>query len=187
MHQINITLHGGDGSLETQLSQIMQNLPEQKSIAYAAIALEQIKDLEKIETAFKTIINPTLQITKPTRSTLITSANLNEIYTHNILIISGGDTSHLMQVFRDYRVAETLKTKPHSIKRIIGISAGAIALCKQGISRKNNQDIIIEGMGLISATMLPHAESLPQRIEQFKHLPNIIALGQNTHEQTIML
>ncbi len=115
---------------------------------------------------------------------LIASNNIATLLNYEIVLLSGGDTSYLLNSLEKAGIAKALKSGRHAIQCIAGISAGAIALSRQGIGTKDMKIKHFEGMGLLNLTVLPHADKHPERKQVY---PEAIALGAQIYSGTYML
>ena len=120
-----------------------------------------------IESTFKSTIQPFFADEGVEETILITSDNIEEMFSCDIVIISGGDTPYLLETIEKHDIAQTLKAGRHGIRSIVGISAGAIALAEHGIGTKNGQETVFDGIGLFTGTVVPHASASPDHVSRY--------------------
>jgi hypothetical protein len=195
---LQIVLHGGDGKLDEQIALIVKaikNGPNTlslrgKSVGYVVAALEPISGdgrpipSGEIENTFKIKVKPAFDIEGISKISLIYSNTILSMLNYDIVVISGGDTHFLLDVLRLSELEEKLIRDNHSIKSICGISAGAIALVRHGISIQNGMPVTYTGLGLLDVTVIPHCDKYPER----KKLDaNAIALGAQTYSGLLNL
>lgn len=110
------------------------------------------------------------------RSNLINNPNIVEekIKTADIIYIGGGDTIKLLDYFSKYKIDKLLTDVSKENKVIAGISAGAIAIAKEGYSDSyilRNESIrhqFIKGLNLIDISICPHYESNGKKTQELK-------------------
>jgi nucleoside-diphosphate-sugar epimerase len=100
---------------------------------------------------------------------LIESHNLRDALQKDVIIISGGDTEHLIGALGKHRFRDLLmQAKPRTV---LGISAGAIAIARQGVGTKNGGEFAFEGMNCVDVFVVPHSnDERKQRYPQALHL-----------------
>ena len=78
----------------------------------------------------------------------------------DIIYIGGGNTLELMKILKQYNMISLLEEAYNDGKVICGLSAGAIAICKYGLSdaRKYKEFKLtrVRGIGLVDLLVCPH-------------------------------
>ena len=88
----------------------------------------------------------------------------NKIMNADIIYFCGGDTIKLMDTLKEYKVVEVLKEKVKTDCVFCGISAGAIAISKEGFSDsyilrgESDKYLFVKGLGLVDVIVCPHYE-----------------------------
>lgn len=83
----------------------------------------------------------------------------------DIIYLGGGDSVRLVNILKETKMDEMLKEAVKKDKVIAGISAGAIALCKHGLSdveiMNNVSDnyVKVNGLGILDYMFVPHFSS----------------------------
>ena len=95
----------------------------------------------------------------------------------NIIYIGGGNTLKMMNVWRRYKFNETLYSIKEENKIFCGISAGAIAFCKYGVSDsrktlKNDKYIKVKGLEIFNILFCP---SFDEKSHYKKNIDRIIS------------
>ena len=183
-HELKVILHGGDGKLDQQLGQTVQGELNGQSVAYVVAALEPVLEKGEIEKTFDVAIHPFFASKSAARTDLIFSAEIGTILDYQVVILSGGNTQHLLDVLAKAYLETALKSGSHKVEVIAGISAGAIALAGQGVGTKEGQDYLYTGMGLFPATVVPHIDSHPERRVAY---PTALCLGAEAATHTLSL
>ena len=86
----------------------------------------------------------------------------NKILSSDIIYVGGGDTSKMLDIWRKYKVDESLKQSFEKGTILSGLSAGSMCWFKHGYSDSgSNEDgstryICLEGLGFINAINCPH-------------------------------
>lgn len=145
-----VVLHGGDGRLTHQIDQIVtaaksaggSDVFKGKSVAYVMVALEPLMQggaslsQSAIEATVETVIKPAFMAGGALRVDLIGGAEIERMLTYGCVLLSGGDTAHLLRVLAEAG---------------IGIEAGKVSR--------------FTGMGIVRGCVRPHAETHPERKE----------------------
>lgn len=95
----------------------------------------------------------------------------------NIIYIGGGNTLKMMNAWRRYKFNETLYSIKEENKIFCGISAGAIAFCKYGVSDsrktlKNDKYIKVKGLEIFNILFCP---SFDEKSHYKKNIDRIIS------------
>ncbi len=118
----------------------------------------------------------------------------NKINTADIIYFCGGDTIKLVDTLKEYDLIPLLQKAIDSDKVIVGMSAGAIMLCKEGYSDslklRNESDkyCFIDGLNYLDISFCPHYENESDRASELKEdlkgqtkkvlcLPNGVAMA----------
>ena len=91
---------------------------------------------------------------------LVETSNFDDMFNADCIIISGGDTEHLIKMLKKYDFKKKLIKS--SVSTIIGISAGAIALAKWGLGKNSDGvDQMYEGLGIAEdiEQVVPHSNN----------------------------
>lgn len=174
-----VVLHGGDGRLACQIDQIVTAANEAggadvfkgKSLAYVMVALKPLMrdggsiSQSTIEATVDTVIKPAFTAQGAVQVDLIGSREIDRILTYGCVLLSGGDTAHLLQALAEAGIAARLSSGQHDIKILMGISAGAIALAEAGIGTEAGKVSRFTGMGIVKGCVCPHAATHPERKE----------------------
>ena len=92
----------------------------------------------------------------------------------DIIYIGGGDTVKLVNVLKENGIDKMLREKLDTNSVLSGISAGAIAYLKSGLSDTeiinniSNNYVEIDGLGFIDYMFVPHFSSDPKKMEDLK-------------------
>ena len=87
----------------------------------------------------------------------------------DIIYLGGGNTLRLMRTLRKYGLDDQIRRQYHSGKVIAGISAGAIALARFGLSDVRKHDdgsgkyVRVSGLDLLPMLFCPHYNTQPAR------------------------
>jgi len=108
------------------------------------------------------------------KSNLINNPNIvkKKIKESDIIYIGGGDTIKLLDYIKKYKLDNLLEEIKDQDKVIVGISAGAIVLSKEGYSdsyilrNESNNYHFIKGLNYINLSICPHYETTGQKREQ---------------------
>jgi dipeptidase E len=99
----------------------------------------------------------------------------------DVIYVGGGNTLHMMRVWRRLGVIKLLKTAYEKGTVLAGISAGAICWFESGhsdsMSFYNPQEwkyIKVRGLGLIKGIHCPHYDSTTLRVPRRKHFREMI-------------
>ncbi len=104
------------------------------------------------------------------------AAAIEKISSADIIYIGGGDTIRLMEIIDEFQLFSYLKDALDRDCVMVGISAGAIALCKKGFSdsyilRGESESFqFIDGLGLIPILICPHFSLHSDRAIQLSSL-----------------
>lgn len=109
----------------------------------------------------------------------------------DIIYLGGGDTIKLVQDLKEYKIDVLLKEAYDNNKVLVGISAGAIALSRDGYSDayklrgESDSYDFVEGLGFVDISFCPHYEKDSERridlIEDLKvQNKEVFALENNT-------
>jgi|GEM_PF-6314166 peptidase E len=153
-----IILSGGGADIERVLKNIASTgIFQDKSVAYVAIAAETDEKLLTLITSNFDKLKHTFWALGVTDADLITSTEYSDMFKHDLIILSGGNTAYLLDTLRKKNFAQKIKEHPN-IEAIIGISAGAIVLAQSGIGTMNGRRHRYQGLGLISDMVIPHSD-----------------------------
>lgn len=95
----------------------------------------------------------------------------NKIDNADIIYVGGGNTLHLMRLFRKYGIDKMLEEASNKDKVFCGVSAGAICFCKYGQSdARENRSTRVTGLGFVPLAFCPHILTEPQRVEYLKSM-----------------
>lgn len=108
--------------------------------------------IETVKQVFSTVNVKTLLVSDYARAREL-------IEWSDIIYLGGGDTRKLLDFLEKISFSSLIK-KCHCI---VGFSAGAIALCKQGYSLERNK--LFSGFNLIPYTVIPHAKDFSDTFE----------------------
>ena len=92
----------------------------------------------------------------------------------DIIYIGGGDTIQLMEMLREYSISSCLKEAMDRGCLLVGISAGAIALCMEGFSDsyilrgESSHYAFVEGLGFAPISICPHYHSSSTQMLELK-------------------
>lgn len=150
-----IILHGGGDDIKKIFNDLTwERIFNRNSVAYVVIAVEKsqnsfskIKDDFPDKAAF-------LKKLCATDVALITLDNFDEMFKYDTLILSGGNTEYLIEVLITNKFKEKLLLS--SVKNVVGISTGAIALSNQGIGSKHYVEFCYDGLGIINDKIIVH-------------------------------
>ena len=98
----------------------------------------------------------------------------NKIKEADIIYICGGDTVKLVNDVKEYKIDVLLKEAYEKGTVLVGMSAGAILLSKEGFSDskimrgESDKHEFIEGLGFIDISFCPHYNSNPIKTEELK-------------------
>ena len=114
---------------------------------------------------------------------------INKIKEADIIYLAGGDTTKLVREAKKYGIDKLLKEKINSDTVIVGISAGAISLCNDGLSdykiinNEGDNYSFTDGFSFINISLCPHGQE-EKRINDLKNeLVNnkkVLVLDNNT-------
>ena len=115
----------------------------------------------------------------------------NKIESADIIYIGGGDTIKLVNDLKEYKIDTLLKNAYDNNKVLVGMSAGAICLCREGYSDsyklrgESDSFDFVEGLNFIDISFCPHYENDSERrkdlLEDLKVLNRkVYALSNNT-------
>ena len=96
----------------------------------------------------------------------------------NIIYIGGGDTIKLIKEIKEYKLDILLNESYDKGTILVGISAGAILLSKEGFSdslilrNENNKHCFIEGINLNDLIICPHYNSSIEKTNELKEQIN---------------
>lgn len=156
-NKLTVILSGGGDDIERILNSVSEaGVFTGKKIAYVAIAAETNSKLLSIITEGFDSLKKTIQSYGATNINLITSHQYDEIFNHDVIILSGGDTSHLLNVLRKKCFISEIR-RHQNIHALIGISAGAIALSRVGVGTLQGRQHEYCGLGLVDLTVVPHS------------------------------
>ena len=105
------------------------------------------------------------------KSNILNNPNIVEkkISEADIIYMSGGDTTKLVNALREYHIDELLFKAAERGCVLSGISAGAIAISKSGLSdyqitqNISNNYTFTEGLGILDIDICPHADDLKRQ------------------------
>ena len=105
------------------------------------------------------------------KSNILNNPNIVEkkISEADIIYMSGGDTTKLVNALREYHIDELLFKAAERGCVLSGISAGAIAISKSGLSdyqitqNISNNYTFTEGLGILDIVICPHADDLKRQ------------------------
>lgn len=89
----------------------------------------------------------------------------------DIIYIGGGNTKKLVNVLKETKMDKMLRCALEKGSVLSGISAGAIACCKCGlsdveiISKISNNYVVVDGLGFLDFMFVPHFSSDPKKKE----------------------
>lgn len=157
VHIPSIILSGGGNDIQKILiDKALAGVFERKTVAYVAIAAETNSELLTLITNGFPDLKKLFLSLGAVNTSLITSVQFDDIYRYNIIVLSGGDTAHLLKILRDNNFLENINKHPN-IQLLIGISAGAIALSREGIGTLGGEQYKYQGLGLVNNTVVPHS------------------------------
>lgn len=157
--EISIILSGGGDDIDRILKEISKRgVFSGRSVAYVAIAAETNDKLLSIITEGFDSLKKTIQSYGAIDASLVTSHTYDEMFKHDVIILSGGDTAYLLNALQEGELVNELR-RHANIQTLIGISAGAIALARTGIGTMRGRQHEYEGLGLIDLTVVPHSNS----------------------------
>lgn len=87
---------------------------------------------------------------------------IEKINKADIIYFCGGDTLKLLEIVDEFNLGEKFKSAYERGCVMVGVSAGAILLCKEGLSDsyilrgESNEYKFIKGLGLIDICICPH-------------------------------
>ena len=87
----------------------------------------------------------------------------------DIIYLSGGDTAHMLEAFRETGAGEMIRQAYRDGKLIVGLSAGAIGWFEYAHSdyakmREEGDDyVVIEGLGVVEGICVPHYDEETRR------------------------
>ncbi len=94
----------------------------------------------------------------------------------DIIYVGGGNTIHLMQVFRKHNIFPLFEKAIAENKVLTGMSAGAICYCEFGNSGSRvlksnpNQPVKVAGMGFVKMLFCPHINSNKNRLPAMENM-----------------
>ena len=190
---------GGDigrGTTTYQTKEIDQEIVKmtnKESPIFLFIGLASSHSDSYYDTIKKVYQNLNCQTTYLKKSNLINNPNIVErkIKEADIIYIGGGDTIKLLEYLKKYNINNLLKEIISEDKVIVGISAGAIALSKEGFSdsyilrNESKNHHFVQGINFIDISLCPHYDTNSIKKEELsKELENIdkkvIALSNGT-------
>lgn len=90
----------------------------------------------------------------------------------DIIYMGGGNTLELMQILKQFNMISLIEEAYNNGKVICGLSAGAIAICKYGLSdaRKYKEFKLtkVHGIGLVDLLVCPHFNSYEREEELYR-------------------
>lgn len=105
----------------------------------------------------------------------------NKILSADIVYVGGGNTLHMMRVWRRFGVDKLLKAAYEKGTVLSGISAGAICWFESGHSDSMSfynprkwKYINVKGLGLIKGILCPHYNSMTIGVPRRKHFRDMI-------------
>ncbi len=141
---MKVILCGGGSDIQRVMKGVSDALRGQ-SVAYVAIAAEPNAKLIKKIRAGSTALSAYIESLGATSASILESSEFDQMFRASCVILSGGSTEYLLRVLQEKNFKDKLR---HSdVKVIIGISAGAIALAKEGIGTKNGERYTYQGLG----------------------------------------
>ncbi len=168
---VKVILSGGGGDIYHVLSQILREIDiSGLMVGYITIAAETNPSfLSKVQATFQDLEK---NIVKRGASEVrqISSDNFYDIQHCDVLVFSGGDTQYLIQQLHEKQFLELWSKNKNII--LIGISAGAVALAKGGISNREGQLEYCKGLGVVDVDIVPHSD-----IEKIKGYPDFVHLA----------
>lgn len=190
---------GGDigrGNTEYQTKEIDQEIikmTNKENSIFLFIGLASSYSDSYYETIKKVYKELGCQTTYLKKSNLINNPDIVErkIKEADVIYIGGGDTIKLLENLKKYNIDNLLKEIKAENKVIVGISAGAIAIAKEGFSdsyilrNESENHHFIEGLNFIDISICPHYDKNSLKKEELsKELNNtnkkVIALSDGT-------
>ena len=101
---------------------------------------------------------------------------INKIQNADIIYIGGGDTLKLLEDVKNYHLDDLLKKSYLEGKVMVGKSAGAILLSKEGFSDSyilrgiSDNYQFIKGLGIVKLNICPHYNDNPKKSQELKEL-----------------
>lgn len=126
-----------------------------RSVGYVAVAAEPIPGFPAIIREGFNKIQEYIGVLGGREAVLIDSSCLHLAYGQDVLVISGGDTGYLIDTLIRLDFEEFLTHGQW--KCMVGISAGAIAMSRQGLGTQNGSEKIFNGLGLVDEFVIPHS------------------------------
>lgn len=161
--ELTVILSGGGDDIERILKGTSNNgIFKNKTVAYAAIAAETNQELLTLITQGFTSLQKTIQSYGASNVSLVTSHQYDEMFNHDVIILSGGDTAYLLNILHERDFINELRRHPN-IQTLIGISAGAIALSRAGMGTLQGRQHEYRGLGLVDLTVVPHSSPVLAR------------------------
>lgn len=109
---------------------------------------------------------------------LVERKNISDLCNAQIIILSGGDTSFLINALKNQNFIEKINNCDFKPEAIIGISAGAIVLFEEGIGVKDDKEYLFKGLGLIRGMVVVHSnEKLKKKYPHAIHLKDYELYG----------
>ena len=114
---------------------------------------------------------------------------INKIKEADIIYLAGGDTTKLVREAKEYGIDKLLKEKINNDTIIAGISAGAIALCNDGLSdykiinNEGDNYSFTDGFKFINISLCPHGQEEKRIIDLKDELEvnkKVLVLDNNT-------
>jgi len=165
-----IILCGGGNDIFKILEDLKKfNIYKNKKIGYIAIALEEKKDF--IELIIKPTFHELTTLIKKNgakEANLILTHNLQDAYTCDCLIFSGGDTDYLLKTLKENNFSYNIENS--NVKIMVGISAGTMILANKGLGYKNKL-YIYNGLGYVKDNVFVHStDELSKKYPEYVHL-----------------
>ena len=96
----------------------------------------------------------------------------------DIIYIGAGDTLKLLNLLKEYKMDDMIRSACNRGCVVVGISAGAIALCKSGVSdyeimnNISNNYVLINGLGILDIMFVPHYNTDDKKTSDVKNILN---------------
>ncbi len=164
--EIQILLSGGGDDIYKVLEKVIEKescVFKDKTISYVAIAAEKNRELFSLIKNGWSELHSFFLKKGGKSANLVSKVNISELYSDQVVILSGGDTETLIKSLIEDKFKHNLFES--KIDTIIGISAGAIALSKQGLGTLNgSQFLYSKCLEILPSFIVPHSDSEKEKI-----------------------
>lgn len=105
----------------------------------------------------------------------------------DIIYFGGGDTVKLMDSIKEYNLEPLINDAVKRNTILVGISAGAIMFCKEGLSdylitqEKSDKYAFTDGLSLVDISLCPHGEDLKRLVDlnEISHNKKVLIIESN--------